>query len=86
MLGKTQVEIETGYYMVDLMELVGRKGKYDTARRMQELQLRIATNNRAMEDADYKTLIHGMTKQLGVQEETAGFSREKFEQLRAMMN
>ncbi|QHA36851.1 hypothetical protein [Rossellomorea marisflavi] len=53
---------------------------------MQELQLRIATNNRAMEDADYKTLIHGMTKQLGVQEETAGFSREKFEQLRAMMN
>lgn len=72
--------------MVDLMELVERKGKYDAANRLQELQLRIATNNRAMEDADYKTMIHGMTKQLGVRGETTGFSREKFDQLRAMMN
>jgi hypothetical protein len=72
--------------MVDLMELVARKGKYDAAGRMQELQLRIATNNRAMEDSDYKTLVHDMTKQMGVKEEVGGFNRDKFEQLRTMMN
>jgi hypothetical protein len=43
----------------------------------------LATNNRGMEDADYKSYINGINKSLGVKADQK-FDREKFEELRAL--
>jgi hypothetical protein len=43
----------------------------------------IATNNRAIEEADYKSYISGLNKSLGIKAEQK-FDRDKFEELRAL--
>jgi hypothetical protein len=67
--------------MVDLPALLSAKRKHDAADRLGEIFMRIATNNRGMEEADYKTFIRGLNKEIGVKPEEK-FNREKFEQLR----
>lgn len=83
LLDKTQLEIETGYYMVDLVKLIESKRKLDAVDKLEQVRMALSTNNRGVEDAEYKALIADLTKRVGVKPE-AKFNRSKFEQLRAM--
>lgn len=84
-LGVTQTELETGYYMVDLQKLLESKRKQDALQQLNSVFMSIATNERTMDDVEYKKLINGLNKTIGIK--TADkFDREKFEQLRAMTN
>lgn len=67
--------------MADLPALLSVKRKHDAANRLGDIFMRIATNNRSVEEADYKTYIRGLNKDVGVKESNK-FDREKFEQLR----
>jgi hypothetical protein len=84
LLDKSQVEIETGYYMVDLAELIESKRKVEAAEKLERVRMTLGTNNRSMEDAEYKSLISDLTNRIGMKQETK-FNRDKFDQLRAMM-
>ena len=81
LLGVSQTVLETQFYMVDLIALLEQKRKLDAINTMQTIHTLLATNNRAMENADVKTFMNGLTKAIGVKEEQK-FSREKFEELR----
>lgn len=83
LLDKTQIEIETGYYMVDLVQIIETKRKIEAAEKLEHMRITLGTNNRGVEDAEYKALISDLTKRVGVKAETK-FNRDKFEQLRAM--
>lgn len=85
MLGVPQIVLETSYYMVDLPELLKAKRKQNAATQLTELYLLIATNNRGMEDADYKKYIRGLTDELGMKQNET-FNRDSFEQLRMLSN
>jgi hypothetical protein len=80
-LGVSQTDLENGYYMVDLPSLLSTKRKHDAANRLGEIVMRVATNNRGMEETEYKTFIRGLNKEAGVKQSDK-FDREKFEQLR----
>jgi hypothetical protein len=69
--------------MVDLSKLLEVKRKQNASRRLNDLLMTVATNNRAMDDAEYKKFIGGLNKELGIKAENK-FNRDKFEQLRAM--
>lgn len=81
MLNVSQRTLETEYYMIDLRALLEQKRKYDAMQRLQDVQLALATNNRSVEDAEFKSLIKTLNNSLGVKHEEK-FSREKFEELR----
>jgi hypothetical protein len=80
-LDVSQTELENGYYMADLPALLSAKRKHDAANRLGDIFMLIATNSRSVEEADYKTYIRGLNKEVGVKEEQ-GFNRDKFEELR----
>jgi hypothetical protein len=82
-LGVSQTVLETEFYMVDLAKLLEAKRKHSAASRLNDVFIAIATNNRGMDDAEYKKFISGLNKELGIKPETK-FNRDKFEQLRAM--
>jgi 5-bromo-4-chloroindolyl phosphate hydrolysis protein len=84
MLDKTQVEIETGYYMVDLAKVIESKRKLEAADKLEQVRIALSTNNRSLEEADYKALVADLTKRVGFEPEQK-FNRDKFDQLRAMM-
>ena len=84
LLDKTQVEIETGYYMVDLAKVIESKRKLEAAEKLEQVRIVLGTNNRGLEEADYKALLNDLTKRVGIKPEQ-GFNRDKFDQLRAMM-
>jgi 5-bromo-4-chloroindolyl phosphate hydrolysis protein len=83
MLDKTQVEIETGYYMVDLAKVIESKRKLEAADKLEQVRIALSTNNRSLEEADYKALVADLTKRVGFEPEQK-FNRDKFDQLRAM--
>lgn len=85
LLDKTQVEIETGYYMVDIVKLIETKSKLDAADKLEQVRMTLSTNNRGVEDAEYKALIAELSKRIGVKT-SAKFDRAKFEQLRSLSN
>lgn len=82
-LGVTQREIENDYYMVDIPKLIRAKAKQSAIRRLEEVRIALATNNRSSEDEDFKSLMNGLTRTAGI-ENANHFDREKFEQLRMM--
>jgi hypothetical protein len=82
-LGVSQTVLENEFYMVDLANLLEAKRKHSAYARLNEVFMTLATNNRGMEDAEYKKFISGLNKEVGVKAETK-FNRDKFEQLRAM--
>jgi 5-bromo-4-chloroindolyl phosphate hydrolysis protein len=84
MLDKTQVEIETGYYMVDLAKVIESKRRLEAADKLEQVRIALSTNNRSLEEADYKALVSDLTKRVGFEPEQK-FNRDKFDQLRAMM-
>lgn len=83
LLDKTQIEVETGYYMIDLVKVIESKRKIEAAEKLEQMRMMLSTNNRGVEDAEYKALISDLSKRVGVKAETK-FNREKFEQLRAL--
>jgi hypothetical protein len=82
-LGVSQTVLECEFYMVDLANLLEAKRKLSASGRLNEVLLALATNNRGMDDAEYKKFIGGLNKELGIKPENK-FNRDKFEQLRAM--
>jgi hypothetical protein len=82
-LGVSQTVLESEYYMVDLTRLLEAKRKHDAFGRLNDVFTTLATNNRGMEDAEYKKFISGLNKEVGIKAENK-FDRDKFEQLRAM--
>lgn len=82
-LGVSQTVLENEFYMVDLSKLLEAKRKQSASYRLNDVLLTIATNNRGMDDAEYKKFISGLNKELGIKPENK-FNRDKFEQLRAM--
>ena len=80
-MGVSQVELENGYYMVDLPAVLESKRKRDALKMLNEVYLILATNNRGIEEADYKSFIRRLNKDVGVKEDQ-GFNRDKFEELR----
>jgi hypothetical protein len=82
-LGVSQTVLESEYYMVDLVKILKAKRKHDAFGRLNDVFMTIATNNRGMDDAEYKKFMSGLNKELGIKPETK-FNRDKFEQLRAM--
>jgi hypothetical protein len=69
--------------MVDLPKIIEAVRKRDIADRLGDIYMIVATNNRSIEEADYKTYIGGLNKSLGVKAEQK-FDRAKFEELRAL--
>lgn len=85
MLGVTQVELENGYYMVDLAELMKQKRKHNAIHRLEDAFLLLSTNNRAMEEAEAKKYMRQMTEAVGIKK-SEKFDRSAMEQLRAFTN
>ena len=81
----TQTALEDGYYMVDLPVLLKAKRKHDAFNRLNDIFMLTATNNRSMEEAEYKKYVAGLNKEIGVKQSNK-FDRSKFEELRAMTN
>lgn len=69
--------------MVDIPDLIQLKHKKDQADKLNQLQILIASNNRTIEEKDYKNLINSMIPQ-DVKKANANltFDREKVELLR----
>jgi hypothetical protein len=67
--------------MIDLPKLLEVKRKHEAANQLGDVYKLIATNNRSIEEADYKTYIRGLNKEIGIKPKQT-FDREKFEQLR----
>ncbi|WP_427036648.1 hypothetical protein [Cytobacillus pseudoceanisediminis] len=74
--------METGYYMVDLAELMKQKRRYNALERMEDAYMVLATNNRGLDDAESKKYMQNISRATGVKQETK-FNRQKFEELRA---
>jgi hypothetical protein len=83
LLNVPQTVLETSYYFVDIPKIIEAARKRDIADRLADIYMRIATNNRSIEEADYKTYIGGLNKSLGIKTEQK-FDRDKFEELRAL--
>jgi hypothetical protein len=81
LLNVSQTVLETEFYMVDILAFLEQKRKLDAVNRLQAVQTLLATNNRAMENADTKMFMRDLTRAIGVKEEQK-FSRAKFEELR----
>jgi hypothetical protein len=82
-LGVSQHAIENEYYMIDLPRLIERKVKLDAVKRLEDMRFTFASNNRSLEEVEFKKYMNELTKRTGAKiSET--FDREKFEQLRAM--
>jgi hypothetical protein len=84
-LGVSQQTIENEYYMIDIPDFLDQRTKQKNARLLEQVMLRIATNNRTMENDEYKKFVNQLTNQAGIKPND-GFDREKFEHLRMMTN
>jgi CRISPR/Cas system type I-B associated protein Csh2 (Cas7 group RAMP superfamily) len=85
LLNVPQTVLETSYYFVDIPKIIEAARKRDIANRLADIYMRIATNNRSIEEADYKAYIGNLNKSLGIKTEQK-FDRDKFEELRALTN
>lgn len=71
--------------MTDIPKLLEEKAKQRTKDYLQQIMLHLATNNRFMEESEYKQFIDGLTIGLG-EPVSQEFNREKFEELRMLTN
>jgi hypothetical protein len=71
--------------MVDIPTVIKSKRKNIAVNRFYDIYTLLATNNRALEDAESKSFIRGITNELGVKEPDK-FDRDKFEELRMLTN
>ncbi|MFP6331252.1 hypothetical protein [Bacillus subtilis] len=68
--------------MVDIPKFVRLNNKKHALKRIEEVRIALATNSRASDEEEYKTLIQSLTKTADIRAENR-FDREKFEQLRS---
>lgn len=90
-LGVSQTEIEEEFYMKDIPQLIEEKHTKNRQEKINEyfiqLQLMIASNDRAMDPDDYKHLVRNLTKNLEDNEsknDTDKLDRQALETLRLM--
>jgi hypothetical protein len=69
--------------MVDLPAIIESKRKSISVNRFLDIYTLLATNNRVLDDAQSKSFIQGVSKDMGVKE-PENFDRDKFEELRAL--
>jgi hypothetical protein len=84
-LGVPQTVVETQYYMSDLPKLLTEKVQEKYLAIFEQILVRLATNNRGLEESEYKKFVESITKQLKTNQ-TEGFDRDKFEELRFLTN
>ncbi|MGM0807519.1 MAG: hypothetical protein ACQET8_22700 [Bacillota bacterium] len=73
--------------MIDLPDFVDKKRQMNAQDKLEQLQMYLATNNRGMEDKEYKTLIEFLNKEAGFNfNDNKEFDRDKFEELRFLTN
>lgn len=82
-MGVSQIALETEYYMVDIPDILQKKLERDKNDKLNHLQLLIASNNRKLEEKDYKNMVAGLMPQ-NVINNTNNFDRDKMERLRNM--
>jgi hypothetical protein len=70
--------------MIDLPELLRAKRKHDAVDRLNRVVAMITTNNRGVDDAEFKKFMLDLNKATGIKENEK-FNREKFEELRNFM-
>jgi uncharacterized NAD-dependent epimerase/dehydratase family protein len=79
LLGVSQVELENGYYFVDLPAVIESKRKHIAVDKFNAILALIATNNRGMEEEEYKRYINDLNKEIGVKTQSK-FDRSKFDE------
>lgn len=85
----SQIELENGFYMVDIPYLLKKKRQSDVEDYILQMRMTIATNQRVMEDEQYKEFITELMKNIessSSNNEATGekFDRQAFETLRFM--
>ncbi|WP_370221990.1 hypothetical protein [Cytobacillus sp.] len=75
--------LETQYYFKDLPQLLEERAKEKNEKILEQIFIRLATNQRAMEEEEYKKFLKVLTKKLKSQPGLE-FSRDKMEELRMM--
>ncbi|MGY6765685.1 hypothetical protein ACW73O_11680 [Faecalibacterium prausnitzii] len=75
--------IDNEYYMVDLPAILEDKAKEKNAKLLEQVMIRLATNNRFMPDESYKKFMNQVVPDSD-QPIEGQFSREKFEELRML--
>lgn len=85
-LDVSQYEIENEFYMVDIPQLIEEKIKMKHRELYENFMILLATNNRSLEDNEFKKFMEDLSKPLMQQKQNSEFDREKFEQLRLLTN
>ena len=67
--------------MVDIPVVLEATRKQEALKRLSDVYIGLATNNRSLEESEYKAFIRRLNKDVGLKEEQ-GFNRDKFEELR----
>lgn len=80
LLGTTQKQIETEFYMLDIVTAIERKRKLDAENRLVDIQV---TNSRHMEKDAYKSFVNTLTKAAGLGKKTETFDRNAMDSLHA---
>lgn len=80
LLGVTQKQIDTEFYMLDVFKAVERKVKLNAETRLLDVQV---TNSRYMEKEDYKAFINRLTKAAGFGDKPEKFDRNAMDSLHA---
>ena len=69
--------------MVDLPKLLEERAKEKNAKMMEQILIHLATNNRSLEESDYKNFMEKLAKNLNTKPNNQ-FDRDKFEELRLL--
>jgi hypothetical protein len=69
--------------MTDLPKLLEERAKEKNAKMMEQILIHLATNNRALEESDYKEFMEKLAKNLNTKRNNQ-FDRDKFEELRLL--
>jgi hypothetical protein len=77
--------LETQFYFKDLPKMMEEKAKEKNEKFFEQLLIRLATNNRALSEDEYKKFMNNVTKNLD-KKPNETFDREKFEELRLITN
>lgn len=87
-LGISQVDLENKYYMVDIPEAIKEKYRERNIEHFVQFQMMLASNNRVMDEDNYKKFIENLTKNLRDDRSETGqgeeLDRHAFETLRLL--
>jgi hypothetical protein len=81
LVGATQKQVDNEYYMLDLVTIATNTRKQ---KGLQKLELLNIVNSEHLEKSEYKELVERFVREAGIEEQQQKFSRDKFEELRAL--